>query len=130
MSATQEQLQALRTNLDRLLRSYQAVKGENEILKQQVDAQRRGLADKNRKIEELEKQFEIVKTAQSIAISSNGNELPEDKAEVNCSNRAMSCKIAGSSVRIDGRIMYKPMFDRFVAGVTIIKLSNPISSRL
>ena len=82
MSATQEQLQALRTNLDRLLRSYQAVKGENEILKQQVDAQRRGLADKNRQIEELEKQFEIVKTAQSIAISSNGNELPEDKAEV------------------------------------------------
>jgi chromosome segregation ATPase len=82
MNATQEQLQVLRTNLDRLVRSYQAVKGENEILKQQVDAQRRGLADKNKKIEELEKQFEVVKTAQTIVAASVGEDLPESKAEV------------------------------------------------
>lgn len=82
MNATQEQLQVLRTNLDRLVRSYQAVKGENEILKQQVDAQRRGLADKNKKIEELEKQFEVVKTAQTIVAAGVGEDLPENKAEV------------------------------------------------
>ncbi|MBK7442258.1 MAG: hypothetical protein IPL12_23390 [Bacteroidetes bacterium] len=82
MNATQEQLQVLRSNLDRLLRSHQAVISENDILKQQVDAQRRGLADKNKKIEELEKQFEIVKTAQTIVAAGSGDNQPEDKAEV------------------------------------------------
>lgn len=82
MNTTQEQLQVLRSNLDRLLRSHQAILSENDMLKQQVDAQRRGLADKNKKIEELEKQFEIVKTAQSIATSGSVADLPEDKVEV------------------------------------------------
>ncbi len=82
MNATQEQLQVLRANLDRLVRSHQAVLSENDILKQQVDAQRRGLADKNKKIEELEKQFDIVKTAQTIVAAGTGDNLPEDKAEV------------------------------------------------
>ncbi len=82
MNATQEQLQVLRSNLDRLLRSHQAVISENDILKQQVDAQRRGLADKNKKIEELEKQFEIVKTAQTIVAAGSGDNQSEDKAEV------------------------------------------------
>ncbi len=82
MNTTQEQLQALRANLDRLLRSFQAIAAENDMLKQQVDAQRRGLADKNKKIDELEKQFEIVKTAQSIAAIGTTDDLPENKAEV------------------------------------------------
>jgi predicted nucleic acid-binding Zn-ribbon protein len=82
MNTTQEQLQALRANLDRLLRSFQAVGAENEMLKQQVDAQRRGLADKNKRIEEMEKQFEMVKTAQTIAAIGTSEESPETKAEV------------------------------------------------
>lgn len=73
----QEQLQSIKNNLDRLLRSYHAVKSENDILKSQLEAQRRGLHDKNKRIEELEKQFELLKTAQAIA----HNDTPMDTDE-------------------------------------------------
>jgi len=82
MNKTHEQLQALQANLDRLLRSFQAISAENAMLKQQVDAQRKGLTDKNKKIDELEKQFEIVKTAQSIATMGSSKDQPESKTEV------------------------------------------------
>lgn len=82
MDTTKEQLDNLRLNLERLLRGYQAILRENEMLKQQIDAQRRGLADKNKKIGELEQQFDLVKTAQTIAGIGSTEELPEDKIEV------------------------------------------------
>jgi archaellum component FlaC len=78
----QEQLQNIKNNLDRLLRNYHAVKNENNILKSQLDAQRKSTQDKNKKIEELEKQIELMKTVQTIAEGTNGEESNPGKAEM------------------------------------------------
>ena len=78
----QEQLQNIKGNLDRLLRNYHAVKNENDILKSQLDAQRKTTHDKNKKIEELEKQIELIKTVQSIAEGATGEESNPGKAEM------------------------------------------------
>ncbi len=78
----QEQLQNIKSNLDRLLRNYHAVKNENDILKSQLDAQRKTTQDKNKKIEELEKQIELIKTVQTIAGGTGGDESNPGKAEM------------------------------------------------
>ncbi|MBK7036636.1 MAG: hypothetical protein IPH42_09905 [Bacteroidetes bacterium] len=78
----QEQLQNIKSNLDRLLRNYHAIKNENDILKNQLDAQRKSTQDKNKKIEELEKQIELMKTVQTIAEGTNGEESNPGKAEM------------------------------------------------
>ncbi len=82
MKETKEQLQIIKVNLERLLRNYQAVKSENEILKNQLDAQRKAQGDKNKKIEDLEKQFDLIKTAQSIAHIETGSDSDGDKFEM------------------------------------------------
>ncbi|MFI5172922.1 MAG: hypothetical protein ACHQFW_11055 [Chitinophagales bacterium] len=82
INPTQAQLQMVRGNLERLLRSYQAIKHENEILKSQIDAQRRGLADKNKKIDDLEKQIDLIKTAQNIAQHEPGSEPSPGRTEM------------------------------------------------
>jgi len=71
---THERLQLLKANLDRLLRSYQAVQRENDLLKQQLDTLRRAVSDKNKKIEGLEQQMELQRTAAAVA----GNAQSED----------------------------------------------------
>ena len=77
---TQDQLRELRSNLERLLRSFTAVKNENEMLKQQIDAQRRALAEKNHKISELDEQLSLSKTSKLITETEHLSS--EDKTEV------------------------------------------------
>lgn len=64
---THERLQLLKTNLERLLRSYQAIQRENDLLKQQLETLRRAVSDKNKKIEGLEQQIELQRTAAAVA---------------------------------------------------------------
>ena len=79
---TEAKLQSIKQSLDRLLRSYQALKSENEILKSQLEAQRRTSGDKNKKIEELEKQLTLIQTAQSIAHMNDAGEENGDRSEM------------------------------------------------
>ncbi|MBC8173802.1 MAG: hypothetical protein H7X71_07845 [Chitinophagales bacterium] len=65
----EQQLDVIKTNLERLLRNYTALKNENEILKNQVEAQRRTAGDKNKKITELEEQLTLLKTVKAITDS-------------------------------------------------------------
>ncbi len=81
-SNTAEKLQALKTGLERLLRSYRAVQQENELLKQQIEAVRRSVHDKNKRIESLEEQMELQRTASSIASISQMQEGSGDKEGV------------------------------------------------
>jgi len=78
----QEQLQNIKGNLDRLLRNYHALRNENEILKSQLEAQRKTTIDKNNKIGELEKQIALIKTVQTIAEGTTGEESNPGKAEM------------------------------------------------
>lgn len=80
-SDNSEKLQLLKSNVERLLRSFQAVQQENDILKQQIEAIRRGSAEKTKRIEALEQQAELQKTAQTIANIAR-NEDGDDKTEV------------------------------------------------
>lgn len=80
--STTEKLQQLKSNLDRLLRSYQAVQRENDLLKQQIEALRKSVSDKNKKIEGLEEQLEMQRTAASIAHIGQMEEGSGDKEEV------------------------------------------------
>jgi len=78
----QEQLQNIKGNLDRLLRNYHALRNENEILKSQLEVQRKTTIDKNNKIGELEKQIALIKTVQTIAEGTTGEESNPGKAEM------------------------------------------------
>ncbi len=80
MSETQQQLHELKANLERLLRNFTAVKNENEMLKQQIDAQRKALADKNHKLADLDEQLSLSKTSKLITESEELSR--EDKTEV------------------------------------------------
>jgi Holliday junction resolvasome RuvABC endonuclease subunit len=81
-SDTADKIQLLKANVERLLRSFQAVQRENEILKQQMDAVRKGSAEKTKKIEALEQQLDMQKTAHSIANIAQLEEGSGDKTEV------------------------------------------------
>jgi len=80
MTDNRQQLQILKANLERLLRNFTAVKNENEMLKQQIDAQRKALAEKNQKLSQLDEQLSLAKTSRLIADAEPLNR--EDKSEV------------------------------------------------
>lgn len=80
MSETHDQLIQLKANLDRLLRNFTAVKNENDLLKQQIDAQRKSLADKNHKISELDQQLSLSKTSKLLTDTDDLSK--QDKSEV------------------------------------------------
>jgi len=81
-SLTLEKLEELQNNLDRLLRVHHAVSSENELLKQQLDAVRKSITEKNKMIAGLEAQLEIQRTAGSIAHALSVPEDGEDKEEM------------------------------------------------
>lgn len=80
MSETNDQLIQLKANLERLLRKFTAVKNENDLLKQQLDAQRKALADKNLKISDLDHQLTLSKTSKLITETEDLSK--QDKSEV------------------------------------------------
>ena len=80
MTPAEEKLHSVQQNLTRLLRMHTALEQENALLKNQIEAQRKGFAEKNKKIEELEKQLELIKTAQAIAQHDTREESPEARS--------------------------------------------------
>lgn len=80
MSETNEQLIQLKANLERLLRNFTAVKNENDLLKQQIDAQRKALAEKNHRISDLDQQLSMSKTSKLITETEDLSK--QDKTEV------------------------------------------------
>jgi len=80
MSETQQQLHQLKANLERLLRNFTAVRNENDMLKQQIEAQRKALTEKNNKIGELDQQLSLAKTSKML--TENETLTREDKSEV------------------------------------------------
>lgn len=92
MSEAITQLNTMKANLERLLRSYTALKNENAILKNQIEAQRKAMAEKNSKISEAEQQLSLLKAAQSISKHITGNELPQQETENNFAESNIAAK--------------------------------------
>ncbi len=80
MREMQQQLLSVKNKLEELLRSYTVLKNENEILKNQADAQRNSLAEKSHKIQHLEQQLAALKTAKAITGAGEANK--EDKSYI------------------------------------------------
>lgn len=99
-NATLDKLQVLRTNLERLLRSHNAVLRENDLLKQQIEALRKNVSDKNKRIEALEEQAELQKTAAGLATLASGQ--PGD--EVNADKEEMRKRITDLIKEVDNCI--------------------------
>ncbi|MFN0276501.1 MAG: hypothetical protein ACKVPJ_12190 [Chitinophagales bacterium] len=93
MSEAISQLNSIKANLERLLRNYTALKNENSILKNQIDAQRKAMADKNLKISEIEQQLSLLKTAQSISKQISGVEVSQAGENHTIGNQAAKQKI-------------------------------------
>jgi hemerythrin-like domain-containing protein len=72
------QLNALKTNLERLLRSHTALKNENDILKNQIVAQRKAMIEKNTRIAEIEQQILMLKSAHTVSKQLTENALQQD----------------------------------------------------
>lgn len=78
----QEKLQEINRNLERLLRNFQAIKSENDILKNQLEAQRKSAHEKNNTIDALEKQVQLIKTVQNIAGNEQEGDASDGKTEM------------------------------------------------
>lgn len=88
MSEAIHQLNSIKANLDRLLRNYTALRNENAILKNQLEAQRKALAGKNVKITDIEQQLNSLKTAQQISRQLLSSESTSSKEEITGEGRA------------------------------------------
>lgn len=75
MTELPEQLLSLKASVERLLRSYTALKSENEMLRNQLEAQRRGLREKNEHIARLEEELSLVKAAKALGETGQTEEL-------------------------------------------------------
>ncbi|HNV98582.1 MAG TPA: hypothetical protein PKL06_04370 [Chitinophagales bacterium] len=82
LPSTSEKFALLKANLERLLRSYQAIQRENDMLKEQIEAVRKSVQERNKKIESLEDQLNIQRTASSIASIPQLQDGLGDKEEV------------------------------------------------
>ncbi|MBC8047539.1 MAG: hypothetical protein H7Y00_12140 [Fimbriimonadaceae bacterium] len=90
------QLNTMKANLEKLLRSYTAIKNENEILKNQIDAQRKAMMEKNQKVSEIEQQLSLLKTAQTISKQINSTDMETTNTtenEISENNHAVKLKI-------------------------------------
>lgn len=81
-SSTTEKLAMLKANLERLLRNYQAIQRENGMLKEQIEAVRKSVQERNKKIESLEDQLNMQRTVSSIAAIPQLQEGLGDKEDV------------------------------------------------
>lgn len=78
MENLKQNIASLKNGLERLVRNHTALKSENEILKNQLEALRQALAEKNGQMTELTRQLNAMKTAQGL----NGMNNSEDKTAV------------------------------------------------
>ncbi|MEZ5014336.1 MAG: hypothetical protein R2794_08600 [Chitinophagales bacterium] len=82
MKHLSESVESLRANLERLLRLHNALKNENDILKNQIDAQRRGIGEKNKQIEALEHQMDLLKASQAVASNMDDDAPDPERREI------------------------------------------------
>ncbi len=83
MNDLKEKISSLKSGLERLLRKHTALKNEYEINKNQLDALRQALSEKNAQLSELQRQLNALKTANSLSVSNEGTDKTAVKQQIN-----------------------------------------------
>lgn len=83
MNNLKENISSLKSGLERLIRNHTALKSEYEINKNQLDALRQALAEKNMQLAELQRQLNVMKTASSLSGSVETQDKTAVKQQIN-----------------------------------------------
>ena len=83
MNNLKEDIASLKNGLERLVRNHAALKSENEINKNQLEALRQALAEKNMQLAELQRQLSVIKTANSLSGVGESQDKTAVKSQIN-----------------------------------------------
>lgn len=83
MNNLKENISSLRSGLEKLIRNHTILKSEYEINKNQLDALRQALAEKNNQLAELQRQLNVMKTANSLSGSVETKDKTAVKQQIN-----------------------------------------------
>ncbi|HET8963626.1 MAG TPA: hypothetical protein VFM99_07005 [Chitinophagales bacterium] len=83
MNNLKENISSLKSGLERLIRNHTVLKSEYEINKNQLDALRQALAEKNNQLAELQRQLNVMKTANSLSGSVETKDKTAVKRQIN-----------------------------------------------
>ncbi|MBK6730185.1 MAG: hypothetical protein IPG60_04185 [Bacteroidetes bacterium] len=83
MNNLKENISSLKSGLERLIRNHTVLKSEYEINKNQLDALRQALAEKNMQLAELQRQLNVMKTANSLSGSVETKDKTAVKQQIN-----------------------------------------------